>query len=270
MSEENEKKVYNKECALLALKLAQITRELGSVPEDSTHEYDRYSYTSYKALNAKIRPLLEKFKVFILPSIVNLWQESQEVNGKFWVKSRVEMNFTIIDCETGYSEKIPFYGEDRDTKGKSLAQAVTACQKQFEMKLFHVSIYSDEDEGSPTITESELRNTQKNTQAENNKQENQDKPTVTKEDVVRKLFQVSFLKSETEFNDLGKLNEKIKAELGKSIPQLTVEECKKILEDFSLAFDPSDENLNMVVSSLNISKSDALKMFIDAMSGGTQ
>lgn len=131
----------------LVAKILEVGLTLGAVEPDATNEHSDYDYISYRAINARLRTLLPKSGLCITPSIIGV--EENEITfgkkGTVALRSRVEMNFEITDAETGYSIKKTFFGADQDTMGKSLQQAITSCQKYFEMKLFHISDYHDED-----------------------------------------------------------------------------------------------------------------------------
>jgi hypothetical protein len=129
---ENKAKLYGK--------ITELANELGAIKEDGNNNFDHYAFISYQNVNARLRQLLPKYKLAIVPSVTNYEERDYTTQkGSQSIRSVVSMSFLLVDTETGYSEERAFVGGDQDTKGKSLGQAITECQKRFEMKLFHVS-----------------------------------------------------------------------------------------------------------------------------------
>jgi len=130
----------NTEKAKLYTKVNAIAKELGAIKEDGKNDFDHYVFITYQQVNALLRSLLPKHKLALVPQVEQCSEnEIATSGGKPAMRSIVKMSFELVDLETGYSETRIFFGGDQDTKGKSLGQAITECQKRFEMKLFHVS-----------------------------------------------------------------------------------------------------------------------------------
>lgn len=126
--------------AKLYAKITNLADELGAIKEDGANDFDHYKFISYQALNALLRDLLPKYKLAIVPEVLEYSDKEIMTSGnKPAIRSSVKMSFMLVDTETGYAEERTFVGADQDTKGKSMGQAITECQKRFEMKLFHVS-----------------------------------------------------------------------------------------------------------------------------------
>jgi hypothetical protein len=143
--------------AKLAKKLAIISKELGAVAADAENAHDRYAYISYEKVNAVLRNILEKNGIAIIPNVEN-YQESQykTAKGSMGIRTVVTIKFLIVDTETGFSIERSFVGADQDTKGKSMSQAITECQKRFELKLFHISTKGDVDPDSKSEEADEM------------------------------------------------------------------------------------------------------------------
>ena len=149
---ENKAKLYKK--------ITNLANELGAIKEDGSNNFDHYKFISYQNVNARLRDLLPIYKLAIVPSVLNYEERDYTTSkGTSSIRSVVTMSFLLVDTETGYSEERNFVGGDQDTKGKSLGQAITECQKRFEMKLYHESsTEADPDSKSisvkPTIKQS--------------------------------------------------------------------------------------------------------------------
>ena len=133
----------------LAKKITCISQEMGKVQADGENKFDHYNYISYEQINARLRNILNEKGLAIIPSVCSATERDiTSSGGKSAIRSIVEMKFMLVDTETGYSEERSFFGADQDTKGKSMGQAITECQKRFELKLFHISTQADIDPDS--------------------------------------------------------------------------------------------------------------------------
>lgn len=136
--------------AKLAEKLNAIAHELGQVKNDGHNVKSNYDYISYEQVNAKLRNLLPKHKVAIIPAMTSVEERDYKMNDKVAVRSVVQAEFRVIDTETGYSETSHWCGAGIDVGGKSLGIAITETQKRFVLKLLHISTKGDEDGDSGT------------------------------------------------------------------------------------------------------------------------
>jgi len=138
--------------AKLAEKLATVADEMGAMEQDGHNSFSRFSYTSYQALNARLRWLLKKKGVAIIPSTESHEErEYQNEKGKITTRTVVCMKAEIIDTDTGYSVVAKLVGAANDTGDKSMGKAITEAVKRFEFKLFHVSSVEDVDPDGETV-----------------------------------------------------------------------------------------------------------------------
>jgi len=141
----------SKEFAKLAEKIALISSELGKIEMDGYNDHSRYGFISHEQITVNLRNLLLKHKVTIFPDVVDFDEVSSiSQKGKETIRTKVKMEFTIVDTETGFSTCRKFSGADQDTGGKSMSQAITEAVKRFELKLFHISSKDDIDPDSKT------------------------------------------------------------------------------------------------------------------------
>ena len=126
--------------AQLHIKINSLAKELGAVKQDGVNDFDHYSFISYQYMDSLLNTLLPKHNLAISPQgDTFLERDITTSKGKPATRSCVTMLFDVIDLETGYSEIRKFFGADQDTKGKSLGQAITECDKRFKFKTFRVS-----------------------------------------------------------------------------------------------------------------------------------
>jgi hypothetical protein len=138
-------------------KIETISQEIGALKPDGKNTFSNYEYISSDQMIAKLRDVLLKNKLSILPEVVESIEKVTS-NGKVWVRTTVKMEFTIIDLETGYFKIMRFQGADQDTGGKSFGQAVTECTKRFYFKLFKVSSKEEVDPDSKTTEVQGVKN----------------------------------------------------------------------------------------------------------------
>lgn len=208
----------------LAQKINDVAAEIGSVAEDGTNTFSNYKFISHQQLSAFLAPALKKHKLAILPSVIGEREEHFDAKGKRTTRTLVEMVFTVVDCETGFSKDFRFSGADQDTGGKSLAQAITEAQKRFEFKLFHITSKDDVDPDSRTnrIPEDAQR------VANDAKRVFGSGTTATHKAIpAKEIFQKAMRRAG---HDLYKLNDECKAKWEKGIGELTEAEMKAIAE----------------------------------------
>ena len=144
MSNENENMIK------LCNKILAITIDLGNVSKDGNNTHNKYRYISYEQMNSKMRYLLPKHKMAIIPEITEVRETTYQAKNNTGVRSLIKATFQVVDCETGFSITKQWSGGDQDTGGKSLSQATTECHKRFLLKLFNVSSKNDVDPDSRT------------------------------------------------------------------------------------------------------------------------
>lgn len=147
--------------AKLAAKISKMLKSFGAIAEDGKNTFSNYGYISSNKMVGILREKLEENGISIIPEVVNYDEKySQDAKGKSWIRTIVEMNFEIIDTETGFSINKKFFGADQDTGGKSSGQAVTECCKRFYFKLFQVSSTEEKDPDDKTTGTPENEPTQ--------------------------------------------------------------------------------------------------------------
>lgn len=136
--------------AKLGIKIELISTEIGALKEDEKNQHSNYSYISYQQMDAKLRTLLSKHKLSIIPEITSQKEEVYTVKEKQVIRTSVEGSFLIIDLDTGFSMTRHWVGTDQDYGGKSAGQSITEFCKRFYFKLFKVSSKEDLDPDSKT------------------------------------------------------------------------------------------------------------------------
>ncbi len=137
----------------LGLKIETLAKKVGGLKPDGRNSFSKYDYISANQMMAELRGSLLDVGLSILPN-VEKYEERDYVSaeGRVTIRTVVDMNFTIIDLETGYSKTLFFVGAEQDTGGKSFQQAVTQATKYFLFKLLKTSSDTDADGDAKTTT----------------------------------------------------------------------------------------------------------------------
>ena len=138
--------VQNDLRAALAKKVLTVQSELGTLYKDGINQKQGYSFVSYELVNARLREVLPRLGLVIMPAITRVQERDiAGANGRMTTRTLIEGTLTLVDCDTGFAMQLQIAGADNDTAGKSLGKAFTEMVKRAEMKLFHVTTIEERD-----------------------------------------------------------------------------------------------------------------------------
>lgn len=131
----------------LAAKLAKIGKEIGALEKSGHNDLQRYDYIEYGVVAGRIRELLDKYGVAIIPEVVDY--ERDEVTNSKGGKGYhyvLNMHFTIVNADDHEdTQEANWLGEGIDYGDKGVNKAETAGVKYFLMRLFNVSEKGEKD-----------------------------------------------------------------------------------------------------------------------------
>lgn len=137
----------------LASKLAAIGKEIGSVDKSGTNREQKYNFIPYSVVASRIRELLDKHHVIIIPSVNSIQQD--EITSKYGNKGYhyvLEMSFTIVNGDDPEEREVAMWrGESSDFGDKGINKAETSGTKYFLMRLFNVSEFDAEDNDGDSL-----------------------------------------------------------------------------------------------------------------------
>lgn len=139
----------------LATKLAEVMGAVSHVEKRGVNDYHKYKYATEADVAAAVRKELAQRSVIMVPNLVDYAErEMTTQKGQVEYVSRVTMEYTLIDGETGerLSFRMPGAGQDRGDKG--LFKAITGSEKYALLKLFLLPT-GDDPEGD---TDADKRN----------------------------------------------------------------------------------------------------------------
>lgn len=131
----------------LAARIAAISKDLGAIQKGGHNREQHYDFIEYAAVSGKIRELLDKHGVAIIPSVTSYERDDvKSKNGATGYHYTLQMHFTAINADDP-SDKLEadWMGESTDWGDKGINKAETSGTKYFYMRLFNISEKGDAD-----------------------------------------------------------------------------------------------------------------------------
>ena len=131
--------------AAFGRKLSRLIGKAKYVQKTGKNTFHNYKYATEADFLALVKPLLEEFNLAVVASQENVTREELEPTkgGRRQWLTTVQMNFKLIDGDTGYCETLTSYGTGIDSEDKGLYKAITGCVKYFISKLFLIETGDD-------------------------------------------------------------------------------------------------------------------------------
>ncbi|WP_056685682.1 ERF family protein [Cytobacillus solani] len=130
-------------------KIGEVMSKVSRVPKNGYNQFHKYNYATESDLTESIRPILQESGLAFFSNVLE-----QDREGEF---TKVKMEFTLADIETGEVLTSTYWGEGQDKGDKGLYKAYTGATKYFLMKTFLIPT-GDDPEADSTVDE---RNNQK-------------------------------------------------------------------------------------------------------------
>jgi|CXWL01.1.fsa_nt_gi transposase-like protein len=134
--------------AKLTRKLLNVMRLITSIEKSGTNTYFNYSYAKESEILLAVREACIESELVITPSMVSMEQidnGTQNAKGATIFRTRVCMQYTFHDTETGYARSELFHGECLEAEDKGINKAMTAAGKYFLLKAFMIPTVDDPD-----------------------------------------------------------------------------------------------------------------------------
>jgi hypothetical protein len=127
-------------------KLLTIQKKINGLGKDK--KSFSYSYVTGDKVLGEIKPLMNELGLILKQEIVSIENTRQDYDVKAGKKSeilsKVMMQFTWIDTETGEKDVNSFGANGQNDWEKGLGSALTYAERYFLLKYFHIS--TDEDD----------------------------------------------------------------------------------------------------------------------------
>lgn len=134
----------------LAQKKNALRRDLaerGILKREGNNQFDRYKYFSVAQYKSLFTDLFASHDLELRSTVSDystIEGTEKQANGRI-----VQMEFELIDCETGFSETSKFYGEGFDKGDKAMYKAYTGAIKYYLANTFLVATGDDPEKDSP-------------------------------------------------------------------------------------------------------------------------
>lgn len=147
--------------AELYKKIHQVQAQVETVGKSGKNTQQNYDYTMEEDILKAIKPLLQKNNLAVIPTAKSYQvREAQSSKGGVNYMTRVCMEYRICDVETGYSEKVHFFGEGFDPLDKGVYKAYTGANKYMLAKTFLLPTSDDPENDQPKQGQSRTKNKQ--------------------------------------------------------------------------------------------------------------
>lgn len=124
----------------LAGKLVSVMSELGPIQKTGWNNFHRYHYLKEDDIVNAVRPLLTKHGVAIIPNVLEEHvSERPTAKGGSEVLSRLRVEYTFVDIESGEQLPVVSVGHGSDPGDKAAYKALTGALKYALRQLFMIS-----------------------------------------------------------------------------------------------------------------------------------
>ena len=127
-------------------KLLHIQTKINGLGKDKTTY--QYKYVTGDKVLGEIKPLMNQLGLILKQEVISIENSRQDYStakgSKSEILSKVMMQFTWIDCETGEKDVNSFGANGQNDWEKGLGSALTYAERYFLLKYFHIA--TDEDD----------------------------------------------------------------------------------------------------------------------------
>lgn len=120
-------------------KLAQIMASLPTLLPEGRNAHFGYNFIKDTQVSGVIRPRMARLGLMLIPDVLSEeWVETKTSRGGTSYVTKLHVQFTIIDAESGDMIIGSAYGYGDDAGDKGANKALTAAEKYFLLKLFQI------------------------------------------------------------------------------------------------------------------------------------
>lgn len=132
--------------AKLLEKLLAIQTQIDKIIKDEENKSEKYAYTSNEAVLSAVRPLMNEYKLLLVPSVKEAkLHEGLTKSGTTRFMTEIYYDMRWLDVESGEDLIVSSYAQGTDLGGeRSVGKAATYNEKVFLLKFFHVPTNSDD------------------------------------------------------------------------------------------------------------------------------
>lgn len=136
--------------AKLTRKMANVISKTGKVEKKGTNTEQKYKFASHSDIIQELRKIIADEGIYILPKPRSY--DTREIKSKYGTLGQaviMQMDFEIIDTETGYCIPVRWFGEGHDYGDKAIYKSYTGALKYFLLDTFMISTGDDPENENP-------------------------------------------------------------------------------------------------------------------------
>lgn len=157
-------------------KLAAVMGKVDRIPKNGRNTFHNYDYATEADITEAVRGIMAAEGIAFMPSVVSWERGERDAKGN--ALTRVQMEFTLADTESGETIVSTFWGEGQDNMDKGFYKAYTGAVKYFLLKTLLIPTGDDPEEAGGQ---------QQHTQQRQQQQDSRKKPLP--EDYRKKVIQ---------------------------------------------------------------------------------
>lgn len=138
---------------LLASKILKIMEEIQHIPKRGYNKFHNYPYVLEADVKSKLSTLCLKHRVVIFTSTISGSTKSQAIGEKGQLLTGTEMEYTIVDVDSGELKTVIVSGAGTDSGDKGIYKAMTGAYKYFALNTFMISTGDDPEHDDSYTTE---------------------------------------------------------------------------------------------------------------------
>jgi len=127
----------------LAAKVSSVMGTIDEVPKTGYNDYHQYEYSTDDDVMQALRPVLADHNLAIFHDFVDRDMTVVETGNGTTFHTRVRIEITLVDGDSGQSWTTTWEGEAQDSQDKGLYKAYTSGIKYWALKSFLLSADSD-------------------------------------------------------------------------------------------------------------------------------
>lgn len=121
------------------VKLARIMGKLGTIEPQGRNAHFGYNFIKDTQVSGAIRPRMAEERLMVIPNVLEeTWVETKTAKGATSWVTKLKVEFTVIDGDSGDSVTGTGYGYGDDSGDKGANKALTAAMKYWLIKLFQI------------------------------------------------------------------------------------------------------------------------------------
>lgn len=127
-------------------KLLTIQQKINGLGKDKA-TYN-YKYVTGDKLLGEIKPMMNDLGLLLKQEVLSIENTRQDYatksGNKSEILSKIMMQFTWVDCETGEKDVNLFGANGQNDWDKGVGSALTYAERYFLLKYFHIATYEDD------------------------------------------------------------------------------------------------------------------------------